>query len=377
MKKHCLLLSLGLLILISCQDRFREENLPDPSVSLPEFEAVTDHFPADTRTSLLPDGQLIWNPDDKITVFPGSTLPVSYVVKAGTAGKTICTFIPLPPEKMTGNGSPLSRNVAVCPATAPLTGSLSETEAGHFTFRTVLPKVSRRNASGGFHGDELTMVAVSAGTHLAFRNCYGLVELQLKGTAVLRKIVLTGSNGEFLSGKHTLGFSEDQLPVCVPEGKFQTDWFSEKTLLLDDAVLQPDQVTRFYLAVPPVEFKNGFDLLLTDTRDRTYRFHAAAGNAVRRNDILVMPLLEIGAEEKIPQVKITHQLYFFTLPSVMGDVAAGTVNWGDQIEEAYRSAAQHTYTSGGEHEVTLAVPGAEGLSFDSLRGISVINLSQF
>ena len=152
---------------------------------------------------------------------------------------------------------------------------------------------------------------------------------------------------------------------------------TETAVLLDDVPLRTDHLTPFYLVIPPTEFKNGFDLVLTAPDGKVFSCHASAGNVVRRNDILVMPPLEVKMVEKWPVVNITHGLYFYTIPVFSGELSEGSIKWGDQIEEAYRTAAQHTYNTGGEHEVEIAVRGAEGIHFENLTGISCINLSQF
>lgn len=77
------------------------------------------------------------------------------------------------------------------------------------------------------------------------------------------------------------------------------------------------------------------------------------------------------------ELVITHELNHFVIPQLEGTITNARIMWGDNQEETYQKNANHTYSSVGEHHVTVQSQGADGVSLNSIKGIKKINFSKF
>lgn len=87
--------------------------------------------------------------------------------------------------------------------------------------------------------------------------------------------------------------------------------------------------------------------------------------------------LEIRQNGSPRTLKVTHSAAAFTLPAFTGSQISGSVDWGDERAESYAAHLQHTYGIEGSHTVTIETFNATGFRFETLKGVSAIDLSKF
>lgn len=87
--------------------------------------------------------------------------------------------------------------------------------------------------------------------------------------------------------------------------------------------------------------------------------------------------LEIRQNGSPRTLKVTHSAAAFTLPAFTGSQVSGSVDWGDEQSDSYAAHLRHTYGIQGSHIVTIEIFNATGFKFETLNGISAIDLSKF
>ena len=74
---------------------------------------------------------------------------------------------------------------------------------------------------------------------------------------------------------------------------------------------------------------------------------------------------------------IRHQGASFQVPSLSGVGLSGMVNWGDGQEEFYNVSLNHSYSSAGDHPITIRANGAVSFDVGSVAGVSEIDFEKF
>ncbi|MBO4571126.1 MAG: BACON domain-containing protein [Bacteroidales bacterium] len=78
-----------------------------------------------------------------------------------------------------------------------------------------------------------------------------------------------------------------------------------------------------------------------------------------------------------PTVVIEHSCAEFTVPTLTGEKAVGTVMWGDGTSDEYEKGLVHTYPEAGNWTVTIIGKGITGYKLVSLEGVSSMDLTEF
>lgn len=119
-------------------------------------------------------------------------------------------------------------------------------------------------------------------------------------------------------------------------------------------------------------------------RSSKYLLHlnlTEAGLSLLADQTEVISLDEPGAgqqTEKYGLLRVTHNAETFAAPLVQGTGLYGQVYWGDDTSGAYEAGRSiHTYSSVGTHIVSIDLWNAESVQFESLAGVSEIDLSKF
>jgi hypothetical protein len=157
----------------------------------------------------------------------------------------------------------------------------------------VIPAV-QNYVAGSFGNGSFPMVAVTetiSDHALRFKNILGAMKLQFKGAQKIVSIKVEGKNNETLSGPATItAYADDMTPAIIMAG---TD-DSAKSVTLDcgDGVqLSESIVTDFIIALPPVNFSDGFVVKVTDADGDSFEIVTDVTNTVIRSSILVMPMV--------------------------------------------------------------------------------------
>ena len=250
MRNFVLYFGIVAALVASCS--IQEDNL---LVSQPEdvvFHATCEQ-PTGTRVYVNGSGQVRWTADDRVGIFNKIAYNQEYRFM-GETGADEGTFQKVNPEE-TPTGAALDHVVAVYPYQAG--ASIGTGEALSFTFPAV-----QTYAAGSFGPGANTMVSVSTGDALQFRNACGYLRLSLYGAGVtVSSITLKGNKGEKIAGNATV-----TMPLGgVPSVSMASDATTSITLTCTEPVAlgaSQAQAVDFWFAVPPVTFSEGFTVTI-------------------------------------------------------------------------------------------------------------------
>lgn len=287
--KKTLITILTVIGLASCQ----EQEL------IPEYESVPKDIYASiedlnsTKTSMDDNNNVLWSEGDQIVAFMRSTLGVKYQIKERYVGSTAGEFSEVTVQDEDGDlksGHEIDHNVAVYPYSDAVwcMRNDSSTPAKSYKLNIVLPK-TQVYAENSFADEAFPMVAVSANNRLTFRNICGGVKLQLKGEDKIKSIRFEGLSGEFLSGKSSvIAYADGTAPVITMSDEAS----SSITLDCGDGVqLDSEAPVTFIIAVPPMEFKSGMKITVTDTDGLSRTLTNTSANTINRSMLLTFPVI--------------------------------------------------------------------------------------
>ena len=293
-----------LLLAVACQ---QVEPLTEPEVVTgPEFSAQIEEFGGETKTALAYGNSVVWSAGDLLAIFQGESVADKYQVKSDRVGTTSGTFEIV----ANGSGTPAATfqtNIAVYPygedlVCSPVTenGTLSSYQITGVTIPSV-----QTYAADSFAGDSLPMAAISGGLNdhtLRFKNLCGVLKLQLKGTAKVKKIELKGNQNEKLAGEATAAIYPDG--ASAPTITMAPDALTSVTLDCGDGIqLNEATATDFLIAIPPTAFGKGFTVIVTDIHGGTAQVETSKSNAVLRSYVHTMPEVTIGINNIVPKSK--------------------------------------------------------------------------
>lgn len=269
-------MAIAFTAITSCQ-QFAE--VPDNASGY--FSATTEQA---TKTSLSENWSVLWQDADKITVFAGNTAPSCYMVSKG-AGTASAIFEAV---STSSKGSPLSANIAVYPYDAGMTISSDG------TVTLTIPQ-TQQYVAGGFAPEVNVMAAATpdvSGESFAFKNLLSIIRVSLTGTDVIQKLVFSGNNGEPVCGKATV------KPVFGEEPTLSFASNAGTTLTLDcgQGVELSSNPTEFILAVPPMEYANGFKVTATSTSGKSMNLTVSGNTILKRSKIKTAPAAEFKDE---------------------------------------------------------------------------------
>ena len=114
----------------------------------------------------------------------------------------------------------------------------------------------------------------------------GGLKLQLKGTASIASISVTGNNNEKLCGtaEVTVYGGEEAPAISLKDA-------SAKTVTLNCGGVQLDaaNATAFIIALPPMTMTGGFTVVVTDTDGASMEIKTTKSQTITRSSILKMP----------------------------------------------------------------------------------------
>ena len=291
MKKGFFVQSFLCLLTVSCTVHdldTQETGVLEKGVFYATLESYAD---PETRIHIDPNIKILWDANDRITIFEKSTYNQEYRFK-GSQDANSGGFDKVSDDSfVTGNDFPF-----FC-AVYPYRSETSIDNEG-VLYLTLPQEQKYKERSFGLEAN--TMVAVSEDNFLRFKNAGGFLVLKFFGENVsVSSVTLEGLNNERLSGKAfwqpTLeAFPEITMDKSDPEGG------TSITLKCDDIPLgaTKDEATVFWLVVPPTKFTQGFKLTVKgpdgeefvkqvnnpDILDRLY---------VERNGILRIGAIEV------------------------------------------------------------------------------------
>ena len=290
MKKRFVYGILAALAVCSCQVEEIYETTPE---SIPEvireakvFTAIIDDTTTpETKTSLDVEGNVLWKQGDQVSIFAESTVNEQYQVTDASDGKTAASLNKVGDSGFVA-GTEIDNNVAFYPYAS--TAAIAKS-AGSYVISDITLPATQTYAEGSFGNGAFPMAAVTGSTgdmNLKFKNVLGGLKLQLKGTASIASISITGNNNEILCGAAEVTVSNGSTPSIN-----LTD-ISAKTVTLDcgaGVALNSETATPFIIALPPITMTGGFIVVVTDTEGKQMEIKTTKSQTIARSSLLKMP----------------------------------------------------------------------------------------
>ncbi len=290
MKKVFAYSILAILVLAGCQVNELEVETTNEQDVLPVLESKPfvaiiedDSVGNETRTTLDNSGNVLWKQGDQVSIFAGSTVNECYQVTDESEGKTSAALNKI---SGTGSGSAIENNVAFYPYASAAT--IAKSGSNYVISGIELP-ATQDYSVGSFGNGAFSMAAITstpAEMNLTFKNVLGGLKLQLKGTATIASIAVTGNNDEILCGDAEVTVSTASAPSIN-----LTD-VSAKVVTLDcgaGVTLDSETATSFIIALPPITMTGGFTVVVTDTEGKEMEIKSTRSQTITRSSLLKMP----------------------------------------------------------------------------------------
>ena len=301
MKKRFVYSFLAALAVCSCQvEEVNESALDSTQEVIREAKVFTaiidDTTTPETRTSLDAEGNVLWKQGDQVSIFAGSTINEQYQVTDASDGKTAASLNKVSDPGFVA-GTDIDHNVAFYPYAS--TAAIAKS-AGSYVISDITLPATQTYAEGSFGNGAFPMAAVTGSIgdmKLKFKNVLGGLKLQLKGTASIASISITGNNNEILCGAAEVTVANGSNPSIN-----LTD-ASAKTVNLDcgaGVALDPETATPFVIALPPITMTGGFTVIVTDTEGKQMEIKTTKSQTITRSSLLKMPEVVYVGPADIP-----------------------------------------------------------------------------
>ena len=265
-----------ILLLSSCEKRedgLVIDNTQSSKIYTAQMPTVNES--PESKTSTADGRNVIWNEGDMVSLLSGKNVNEKYQVKEGEGGKTSTTLIKVADsDSPAGSDATFATNIAYYPyGTVNYTG-----EDGNHSLEVTIPN-TQTYAPNTFGKGALPMVAVAASTDddiLHFKNLFGLIKLQLKGSDgvdKIKSITIKGNNGEKLSGSATVSCSNTTAPTVSFAETEVYDYV--KLDCAEGVAIDKENASSFWIALPPITFSNGISVTVelgdgsTETKSTT------------------------------------------------------------------------------------------------------------
>ena len=331
-----------LLLAAGCQHEEIASFEQDDDV-LEVYASIEDIEDAQTRT-YLSGSEVYWSSGDQIAVFMANTLRKRFDVTPESIDSKDATFQYDSQYIITGKNDNISHNVAYypfCDVTCAPDGS-------SYTLSNLALPSTQSYVEGSVGLGAYPMVAVTENTNdvnFCFKNLCGVMQFQLKGSGFVKSVSVKGHRGEVLAGSAVVsaGYGEEPSISMSAEG------VKEVTLDCGESGVELNETTpvSFFIALPPVQFEEGFTITVTDTRGGSKEYSTTKKNPIGRSKGLRMPVKEYIGEKPVeikdPQDLATQEpanCYIvsksgsYSFPSVkgngnesVGSVASAEVLW--------------------------------------------------
>lgn len=260
------------------------------------YASIEDIGIPDTRVYADEQLRVLWNADDRISVFNRLTYNREYFFE-GQDGDNSGSFDKVPSDKLiTGNA------LDFIYAVYPYQNSTSITNDGEIT--VYLPaEQSYRDNSFGLGAN--TMIAITAEDELVFKNLCGYFAVKLYGDNVtVKAITLRGNNNELIAGKASVVAAMDTVPTLTFDAAAAS---KDITLTCPTPVTlgtTPESATAFWFVIPPTAFESGFTLTIRAVSG-VFSKTAQAPLEIKRNtkkNSAALEVIPIPSEDPIPFV---------------------------------------------------------------------------
>ena len=290
MKRFALYLGITAALVASCS--IQEENFEAPQKDDVVFYASFEQPSEGTRVYANEDLLLRWTVDDRVSIFNKNTYNQEYRF-IGETGDYEGGFNKVgDPEFITGKE--ISHVVSVYPFQRQT--RVTENEVVFLTM-----PASQSYAQDSFGLGANTMVSVSSGNLLYYKNVGGYLMLKLYGEGVsVSSITLKGNNGEKLAGNASV-----TMPLNGdPSVEMASDATTEITLVCDTPVhlgATAEESVQFWFVLPPGMFSNGFTVSISQANGNIFEKSTTKSITIERSNLSKMSPMEVeGGTPTVP-----------------------------------------------------------------------------
>jgi hypothetical protein len=292
MKKLLLLAVAGILLAVSCnkgEELARQTKYGDANKAETVFYATTEGtaLPA-TKIYADEDLRVLWNESDCISIFDNANVNDKYMFD-GEDGDNSGSFSLEEEGADPSVPAELDHIYAVYPYSA---GTQVSVDQSTVTVAFELPAEQLyRERSFGLGAN--TMVAVTDGNFLGFKNVCGYLKFRFYGDNVtVKSVKLEGNNGEKIAGKAVITPSMGSVPtVALDEtatGSITMNCAEPVTLGTSST-----DFTEFIFVIPPTEFSNGFKVTVTDENDAVFEKATTRSLTISRSKMESMSAMKV------------------------------------------------------------------------------------
>lgn len=346
MKRFALYLELAAVLVASCSTKEIDIQTPlqDDVIFYATFEQPAEEG---TRVYANEDLLLRWTADDRVSIFNKITYNQQYKF-TGETGDYEGGFNKIgDPEFITGDEIP--HVVSVYPFQRLTRVSAEE------VITVTLPS-EQSYAQNSFGLGANTMVSVSSGNLLKYRNVGGYLMLKLYGEGVsVSSITLKGNNGEKIAGDATVTMPLNGTPTAV----MAEDATTEITLTCPEPVAlgaTAEESSPFWFVIPPVNFSEGFTITVNVSAGGVFRQSTTKSVTIDRNILSKMAPIEVvpifipeAVDLGLPSgLKWASFNLGATKPEEFGDYYA----WGETMPKEDYSLSSYKWCKGGYDKLT-------------------------
>lgn len=307
---------IGLLSLLAVSCTIEEVFAPEDNNDnfAVEFYASIDEQP-DADTKVYADDQLrvLWNADDRITIFSKNTYNQQYRF-LGEDGDNAGGFKKVPSEDEYITSNPLSRVYAVYPYQETI--KISNDGIINTTISSVQ---TYKKDSFGIGAN--TMVSSTEDNMLKFKNVGGYLSLKFYGEGVsVSSITLKSNSGELIAGDCTIDMSSG-VPVSSLVTERGTDVV---TMTCDPPVVLPasaSEAIQFIFVLYPGTLTGGFTVTINTPDGGVFEKSSVNERIIKRSS-----LTRLGAIEVVPEYPQPNNIIYYTSTDgnvVQPDIASG------------------------------------------------------
>ena len=275
------------LLATSCSEVEPVSTEPAPPLKVfAHIESVND---SDTKVYVDESLRVLWNHDDRISLFNLSSDNIQYSFQ-GETGAAEGEFL-LVTSQTGQNGKGLDYVCSVYPFN-------EKTAVAENSVTLELPAVQTYRANSFGPGANTMISTTEDSENLLFKNLCGYVILKLYGDGVsVRSITLEGKHDEPLAGTVDVSTAIGAIPSIA---SFHSDASTSLTLTCPDPVAlgaSAENPTLFWLAIPPTKFSNGFKITVRDSNDGVFEKSASSEFTIPRNTTFRMKPLKVVPEK--------------------------------------------------------------------------------
>ena len=304
---------------------------------LPEvlYASVVDGQDPETRTYV--DGKTVmWEPGDAVSFFYGNQQNARYVYEGELADSKV--QLNLKEHGNSGIAHNYSRGVyPYDPNTTVETQG--EVDKIHVTYPAV-----QTYAQNSFGRGANLMIATGdnpAGEMLHFRNACGYLVIKLYGDATVKNIQLFSVNGvDRISGPATIVTDENDIPMVTMSDNASSVVSLDCSNGGKGVVLSADQnnPTEFWFALPPVNFKSGIRIVVTDINDLSYKMQTTKAVNVTRNNVQPMAALEF-----VSNTPAANKIWYTKTAEAMAEDGKNPITFGEKQTNPFDATIKKHY----------------------------------